>query len=96
MSTIMNHIRHATGVERPERRAEMRRKTFKGAMLRFNGGYSVFDCIVRNRSGSGACLAFGNGSGVPARFELKIAGEDGVRTAIVRWRSANALGVFVR
>lgn len=93
--TFMDNLRYAARLERPERRTEARRRTFKGATLRFNGGCSVFDCVVRDQSDSGARLSFGDSSGVPTRFHLKIAGEDAARAAVVRWRNANTIGVFL-
>lgn len=75
------------------RRAEIRQRVLKGAILRFNNGRGVFDAVVRNQSGRGARLAFGDTVGVPPLFELAISGEPAARTARVRWRSTTAVGV---
>ncbi|MBS3650600.1 PilZ domain-containing protein [Pseudaminobacter sp. 19-2017] len=77
----------------PDRRETTRRRVLKGARLSFNRGYAVFECVVRNMSDCGARLSFGDSTAVPGRFELLITDEDYSRTAIVRWRSMNALGV---
>lgn len=93
MISFIENLGRAAFLERPERRSEPRRRTFKGATLRFNGGYRVFDCIVRDQSTSGARLSFGDCSGVPALFELKLAGEDCPRAAVMRWRRATEAGI---
>lgn len=79
----------------PERRSEMRRRVCKGAKLSFNGGFGALECVLRDQSGRGARLKFGDASAVPTRFELSIAGEAGLRTAHVRWRGLNTVGVFL-
>lgn len=76
-----------------ERRREMRCRAFKGATLVFNGGYGAFECVVRNISGHGARLKFGDASAVPARFDLTISGDGHSRPASVRWRSLTDVGV---
>jgi len=76
-----------------ERRAEIRRRVFKGAKLSFNGGYGSLECVVRNESPRGALLAFGDSSAVPVAFELAVNGAAAARPARVRWRSPAAVGV---
>jgi len=76
-----------------ERRAEPRRRVFKGATLGFNRGYGAMECVVRNESKRGALLAFGETTAVPTSFELRIAGQDQPRQARVRWRSLTSVGV---
>ncbi len=76
-----------------DRRKEMRHRVFKGGKLTFNRGYGALECVVRNLSASGARLRFGETSGVPARFDLQIAGEPGIRSAQVRWRSLTDAGI---
>ena len=72
---------------------EGRRRVYKGATLTFNNGFSSFGCVVRNESAHGARLAFGDSVGVPNLFQLQIAGEGAPRSAVVRWRTADAIGV---
>lgn len=76
-----------------DRRGEGRRRVLKGARLVFNRGYGAMECVVRNQSDSGARLVLGDTMGVPTRFELAIAGEDGMRAACVRWRNGEAVGI---
>lgn len=81
------------GTDHDERRSQPRRRVLKGAIVRFNRGYGAFECVVRNLSENGAKLTFGETSAVPAAFELKIAGEDRIRDARVRWRTQDSIGV---
>lgn len=76
-----------------DRRKQLRRRVLKGGTLRFNNGFSAFECVVRNQSARGARLAFGEASAVPAYFDLRIAGEERPRRVRVRWRSATDVGV---
>lgn len=76
-----------------ERRAEQRRRVFKGAVLSFNNGYSSFECVLRNMSEHGGKLSLGETFGLPATFRLMIAGEEGPRAAHVRWRRQSEIGV---
>jgi hypothetical protein len=76
-----------------ERRADPRRRVLKGATLTFNRGYGALQCVVRNESGRGALLAFGDTSAVPSAFDLAIKGGNGPRAARVRWRTMTAVGI---
>jgi len=76
-----------------ERRTTPRRRVLKGARLSFNKGYGALECTVRNESGTGALLVFGETAAVPASFDLTISGSDGLRPARVRWRTPTLVGV---
>lgn len=76
-----------------ERRAERRKRVLKGATITFNRGYGALQCVARNMTDKGAMLAFGDTAGVPAKFEIQFAHEDGKRKAHVRWRKPDLLGV---
>jgi hypothetical protein len=76
-----------------ERRAGQRRRVLKGAVMTFNKGYSAFECVVRNQSGSGAKLSLGETFALPNRFRLAITGEDDGHMAEVVWRSLSEMGV---
>lgn len=76
-----------------ERRVVERRRSFKGALLRFNGGYGSLECLVRNFSAGGARLQFGEVSAVPQRFEVKIGHEGGWHAVSVKWRRHNEVGI---
>jgi len=77
----------------PDRRKEDRRRVLKGGRIAFNNGFSVFECVVRNASPSGARLDLGETSAIPSRFELLVAGDDVKRNVTVRWREMTMLGV---
>lgn len=76
-----------------ERRSEPRHRVLKGAIIRFNNGYGALECVVRNLSGGGAKLSFGETTAVPSAFDLKIAGGEQIRKADVRWRSPDSVGI---
>ena len=78
---------------RAERRSRPRRRVLKGAIIHFNKGYGALECVVRNLSENGARLAFGETTAVPPAFDLKIAGDETVRSANVRWRTPDSVGV---
>ncbi|MFP1633476.1 hypothetical protein ACLB6G_17225 [Zhengella sp. ZM62] len=75
-----------------DRRSMLRQRSFKGAVLQFNRGYSSLDAVVRNFSGQGAMLSMGDTSGIPSRFEIRISGEE-TRMATIRWRSPVRAGI---
>ena len=73
----------------------LRVRAFLGAKIVFSGGYSVFDCIVKDISKDGARLKVENVVAVPETFELQIA--DGRRFGcLVRWRRLGFVGVQFR
>lgn len=75
-----------------ERRAEIRRRVLKGALLSFNKGYSTFECVARNMSEHGAQLSLCETFPLPTEFAVRIDGQK-ARKATMRWRSAAAMGV---
>ena len=75
-----------------ERRDASRTRAFKGAVLRFNNGYSVLDAVVRNMSDRGALLSMGDTAGIPSEFEIQITGHQ-PRIATVRWRTPTRAGI---
>jgi hypothetical protein len=76
-----------------DRRTEPRPRVLKSAELTFNAARSAVECTTRNLSRNGAMLSFSNPRGVPAVFDIQIAGQMEKRTARVRWRFTTALGV---
>ena len=78
---------------RDERRSRQRQRVFKGGTLRFNRGYGALECVVRNVSGRGARLAFGETSAVPSHFDLRIGPDGEWQAAEVRWRTTQDVGV---
>jgi hypothetical protein len=76
-----------------ERRRGRRARTLKGGRIVFNGGYSSFECTIRNLSDSGALLKFGDVLGIPNHFELETETGRARRKCTVRWRSGTLIGV---
>jgi hypothetical protein len=74
------------------RRVARRVRTLKKGTIILKGGYSVFDCIVRNVSDTGAMLQIG-GLGIPSHFTLEYDAPVPRHPCTVRWRSENAIGV---
>ena len=69
-----------------------RSRSFLGATIVVDGGNSVFDCIVKDISDTGARLMLQNALPIPETFALRIV--DGREfECVVRWRRINALGV---
>lgn len=75
-----------------ENRAAPRLRSLKAARIILPGGYSTFDCTVRNLSATGAKLIMETTIAVPERFILRF--EDGSERACeVAWRKTGELGV---
>lgn len=83
---------HADDSAEVNRRAARRNRTLKKATIVFNGGFSAFDCIVRNLSDTGAMLQVSS-LGIPTHFELKMDAATLRRPCTVRWRTEAVLGV---
>jgi hypothetical protein len=75
------------------RRRAPRARTLKGAHIVLGGGYSIYDCVIRNLSATGAMLAMSAPLGVPSHFEIMMDAAKQRRPCTVRWRSENAIGV---
>ena len=75
-----------------ERRIAPRRNTNLHASIVFNGGRSVFPCVIRNVSESGAKLQVGSVAGIPGSFDLLVEGHRPQPCRIV-WRSLKEIGV---
>ena len=78
--------------EQDNRRAARRMRTLKKATIVIQGGYSVYDCVIRNLSETGAMLQVA-GLGIPSHFQLRFDAVVPVRPCTVRWRAENAIGV---
>ncbi|KQW27435.1 pilus assembly protein PilZ [Rhizobium sp. Root274] len=75
-----------------EKRREPRLRAFKAGRAVISGGYSTFDCTVRNLSAGGAKVVFENTADIPAHFRLRF--EDGTsHDCEVRWRTPREVGV---
>lgn len=78
-----------------ERRAEQRRKALKGGHIAFNGGYSAYECTVKDVSTHGARLVFDEMTAIPHEFALTIRGEARSRPARLVWRKRGMAGVAI-
>ncbi|WP_267550481.1 PilZ domain-containing protein [Rhizobium rhizogenes] len=76
----------------PESRTAARKRTLLGAKIIFNDGRSVYDCIVRNLSDTGAMIQIENPLSAPSSFNLQLA-DNRLMACEVRWRKINSLGV---
>lgn len=82
-----------TTSDEQNRRTTHRMRTLKGAEIVFNGGFSAFECVVKDLSDVGARIMMGDATGVPDHFELVIPHDKLRRKCTVRWRRYNTLGV---
>jgi hypothetical protein len=60
-----------------EKRISFRKKTLKGGTISFGGG--AIDCVVRNKSETGASLQVESNLGIPDQFTLLIKLENNKR-----------------
>lgn len=79
-----------------ERRASVRRPTFKAAEIIVAEG-KTYACVVRNISESGCLMKLDNADLLPDSIEIRIDLDKPARAAEVVWRSATLAGaMFVR
>jgi hypothetical protein len=90
---ILEQTQPGRKYEGEERRSSQRRRVLFGATLSFNGGYSAFECVVRNVSEGGARLSLAETIGLPATFQLTSGGVGERRTVHAVWRKSDAIGV---
>ncbi|MEF2553066.1 PilZ domain-containing protein [Aurantimonas sp. A2-1-M11] len=76
-----------------ERRVAPRMRTLKRAKVVFNGGYSTFDCIVRNISATGALLTIDDAAHLPKEFQIRIGEAQDERPARLVYRRAMFAGI---
>ncbi len=82
-----------SGVE--ERRADLRRPTFKSGEVRFDGG--AIACVVRNVSESGCLLKVENAGLIPDIVDILIDRDKPAQRAEIVWRSTTLAGaMFIR
>jgi hypothetical protein len=76
-----------------EHRSATRTRALLSGQIRFNGGMSTMDCLVRDLSEGGARLQIGDSVAIPARFDLYIAKKDQTHRAALQWRTREEIGV---
>ena len=92
MQPILEKSIGVDGAVFADRRSEVRRRVLKAGVLSFNRGFSSFECVIRNLSDNGARLSLGETFALPTSFSLRLDGA-APRTATVRWRTEDAMGV---
>jgi hypothetical protein len=75
----------------PERRRVQRTSVFKSAKIMSN--QSVRDCIVRDISKLGACLALISTTSIPDTFDLTFDAGRTLRPCRAAWRTGTQIGV---
>lgn len=78
--------------EEAERRVAPRMRVLKRAKIIFNQGFSIFDCVVRNVSATGALLTLAESVHMPKEFQIKI-GEEPPRPAKLVYRRTMFAGI---
>jgi hypothetical protein len=74
-----------------EHRNKQRSRTLKTGKIIFNARFSVFECVIRNLSATGAALEVATTVGIPLTFTLAY---DGIESGCnVKWRTEKRLGV---
>jgi hypothetical protein len=68
-------------------------RTLKRAKIIFNGGFSTFDCILRNISATGALLTIDEAAHLPKQFEIRIGEERDERPAKLVYRRGMFAGI---
>ena len=76
-----------------ERRAEKRQRTYLGAQVVFNRRQSIYDCLIKNMSESGARLVFAQPAMIPTAFELVVNKGGESRMAEIKLRTRLSTGV---
>jgi hypothetical protein len=75
-----------------ERRAALRTRTLLSGKIMLGGG-GVIDCMLRNRSATGARLQVPTVVGIPEHFTLVIEPAGERRPVRVAWRKQTEIGV---
>jgi hypothetical protein len=76
-----------------ERRASPRMRVFKKGKLIHTNNITVFDCMIRDISDTGARLSCGETATMPREMQLVLHSQREVRMVRVVWRKPRELGV---
>jgi len=68
-------------------------RVLKSARIVFDGGYTTYDCRVKNLSSAGALLLLPSVLGIPKHFSIEIDKSGTLRPCTVMWRTDTQLGV---
>lgn len=77
----------------PERRAEQRRRVFKGAVVRVDSSAVGKDCFVKSISERGARLGIGKGLTLPERFQFRMSDRVVFKYAELCWQRGTDVGI---
>lgn len=80
-----------TDIPVTERRANVRRRVFKGGVIMVDG--TGIDCTVRNMSDGGAAIDIANAAAIPRRFRLSIKTDDFVGRCRMVWNDGRRVGI---
>lgn len=75
-----------------DRRQSQRRRTLKIGKIIYNRGLFAIDCTVKNISETGACL-MAQTTALPDKFELSIPVDRFEQACLVKWKTADKIGV---
>lgn len=76
-----------------DRRKSWRNRALKDGKVVFNGGRSLINCTVRDRTESGAKLQFVRSTELPKVFELHCLSEVMSYPAAIVWRRGDQVGI---
>jgi len=76
-----------------DNRRERRQRVLKSGRIVFDGGYTTYDCRVKNVSSSGALLQIPSLLGIPNQFQIDIDKSNKLRPCTVMWRNDTMMGV---
>jgi hypothetical protein len=82
-----------TDTPKTERRVSKRKRTLLAAKVVFADGASTVDCVIRDRSETGAKISLGSFATLPEDFDLIIAGRGEHLSAQMVWSRGEELGV---
>lgn len=77
----------------PERRRDLRRRSYLGGQIAFKDRFSTLNCLVRNLSDGGAKLSFAHPPLIPSEFDLKIVKKGDFRRVQIVWQADLETGV---
>jgi two-component system cell cycle response regulator len=81
------------GNRQSDRRRDQRHRVLKRGKIVVSGADPVFDCMIRNLSNKGARLRLDDYYAPPEQFDLLIVDSGEKRSANVRWRVGNEIGI---
>jgi hypothetical protein len=78
-----------------DQRLELRRRCFLGGRISFHRSWPETNCVIRNKSRSGARLVLAEDRPLPSQFDLVVPDRLERHRALIAWRSGLEVGVFL-